>query len=237
MTSEITKNNQEGESSIYQSTESFEFAQRQAKSLCTSELVPKEYRGNDGLANCLVALEMSKRMNLSPLTVMQNLNVIHGKPTWSSQFITSKILGCGRFKNFDYIVTGKDNSLAVQCQAIRLEDNKLVKGTEVSMKMAQKEGWTRRNQKYETMPELMLRNRAATFFGRQYIPDLLLGVQSSDEVVDVEPIDVTPTKLEVGELGIDEKDFDKPNPIKMGSTSGNVEIVVEQQEEKDDFGF
>ena len=237
MTSEITKNNQEGESSIYQSTESFEFAQRQAKSLCTSELVPKEYQGNDGLANCMVALEMSKRMNLSPLTVMQNLNVIHGKPTWSSQFITSKILGCGRFKNFDYLVTGKDNSLAVQCQAIRLEDNKVVKGTAVSMKMAQAEGWTRRNKKYETMPELMLKNRAATFFGRQYIPDLLLGVQSSDEVVDVEPIDVTPTNLEVGELGINEKDFDKPNPIKMGSTSGNVEIVVEQQEEKDDFGF
>ena len=237
MKSEITKNNLEGESSIYQSTESFEFAQRQAKSLCTSELVPKEYQGNEGLANCMVALEMSKRMNLSPLTVMQNLNVIHGKPTWSSQFITSKILGCGRFKNFDYIVTGKDNSLAVQCQAIRLEDNKLVKGTAVSMKMAQQEGWTRRNKKYETMPELMLRNRAATFFGRQYIPDLLLGVQSSDEVVDVEPIDVTPTKLEVGELGINEKDFDKPNPINMGSTSGNVEIVVEQQEEKDDFGF
>ena len=237
MTSEITKNNLEGESSIYQSTESFEFAQRQAKSLCTSELVPKEYQGNDGLANCMVALEMSKRMNLSPLTVMQNLNVIHGKPSWSSQFITSNILGCGRFKNFDYVVTGKDNSLAVQCQAIRLEDNKLVKGTAVSMKMAQQEGWTRRNKKYETMPELMLRNRAATFFGRQYIPDLLLGVQSSDEVVDVEPIDVTPTNLKVGELGIDEKDFDKPNSIKMGSTSGNVEIVVEQQEEKDDFGF
>jgi hypothetical protein len=42
------------------------------------------------------------------------------------------------------------------------------------------------------MPELMLRNRAATFFGRQYIPDLLLGVQTSEEVVDIQPVDVTP---------------------------------------------
>ena len=106
MTTEITKTNPEGESSIYQSTESFEFAQRQAKSLCESDLVPTNYKGQKGLSNCLVALEMSKRMNLSPLTVMQNLNVIHGKPSWSSQFITSNILGCGRFKNFDYIVTG-----------------------------------------------------------------------------------------------------------------------------------
>ena len=209
MTSEITKTNQEGESSIYQSTESFEFAQRQAKSLCESDLVPTNYKGQKGLSNCLVALEMSKRMNLSPLTVMQNLNVIHGRPTWSSQFITSNILGCGRFKNFDYVVTGKDQTLAVQCQAIRLEDNKLVKGTAVSMKMAQQEGWTK-NSKYQSMPELMLRNRAATFFGRQYIPDLLLGVQTSEEVIDIQPIDVT---------------------------TGNVEIVADQQEATDDFGF
>ena len=207
MTTEITKTNPEGNSSIYQRTESFEFAQRQAKSLCESDLVPTSYQGQKGLSNCLVALEMSKRMNLSPLTVMQNLNVIHGKPSWSSHFISSQIIACGRFKNFDYIVTGKDDTLSVQCQAIRLEDNKLVKGTAVSIKMAQKEGWTRKNPKYQSMPEIMLRARAATFFGRQYIPDLLLGVQTSEEVIDIQPIDVT---------------------------TGNVEVV---QEVTDDFGF
>ena len=209
MTTEITKTNPEGDSSIYQSTQSFEFAQRQAKSLCESNLVPTDYRGQKGLSNCLVALEMSKRMNLSPLTVMQNLNVIHGRPSWSAAFIASQIMGCGRFKNFDYIVSGKDDSLSVQCQAIRLEDNKLVKGTAVSMRMARQEGWTK-NSKYQSMPELMLKNRSATFFGRQYIPDLLLGVQTSEEVVDIQPIDVT---------------------------TGNVEIVVDQQEKPDAFGF
>jgi hypothetical protein len=75
------------------------------------------------------------------------------------------------------------------------------------MKMAQQEGWTRKNPKYQSMPELMLKNRAATFFGRQYIPDLLLGVQTSEEVVDIQPINVT---------------------------TSNVEVV---QEAKDDFGF
>jgi len=208
MTTEITRTNTDGESSIYQTTESFEFAQRQAKSLCQSQLVPTQYQGQNGLSNCLVALEMSKRMNLSPLTVMQNLNVIHGKPTWSAQFISSQIIGCGRFKNFDYIVTGKDDSLSVQCQAIRLEDNKLVKGTAVSIKMAREEGWTTKNKKYQSMPEIMLKARASTFFGRQYIPDLLLGVQTSEEIVDIEPINVTDT----------------------------VEPEVVQQEKKDDFG-
>jgi len=191
MTTDITTTNQEGNSSIYQSVDSFEFAQRQAKSLCESDLVPKSYQGQKGLSNCLVALEMSKRMNLSPLTVMQNLNIIHGTPSWSAQFISSQILGCGRFKNFDYVVSGEGSSLSVYCEAIRVEGNKKVKGTTVSMKMAREEGWTR-NSKYTSMPELMLRNRAATFFGRQYIPDLLLGVQTSEEVVDIQPLDVTP---------------------------------------------
>ena len=191
MTSEITTQITEDESSIYKNTDSFEFAQRQAKSLCESNLVPKSYQGQQGLPNCLVAIEMSKRMKLSPLTVMQNLNVIHGTPTWSAQFITSQILGCGRFTNFDYLVKGEGDTLEVQCVAKRLEDQKLVKGTTVSMRMARLEGWTR-NSKYQSMPELMLRNRAATFFGRQYIPDLLLGVQTSEEVVDIQPLDVTP---------------------------------------------
>ena len=191
MTSEITKNNINGESSIYQNPDSFEFAQRQAKSLCESNLVPTSYQGQKGLPNCLVALEMSKRMNLSPLPVMQNLNIIHGTPSWSAQFISSQILGCGRFENFDYLVKGEGETLEVQCVAKRVEDQKIVKGTAVSMKMARLEGWTR-NSKYTSMPELMLRNRAATFFGRQFIPDLLLGVQTSEEVVDIQPLNVTP---------------------------------------------
>ena len=205
---DITNTNIDNESSIYQNQNSFEFAQRQAKSLCQSQLVPTQYQGQNGLPNCLVALEMSKRMNLSPLVVMQNLNVIHGRPTWSAQFITSNIMGCGRFKNFDYIVQGKDESLVVQCQATRVEDNKLIKGTAVSMRMARQEGWTK-NSKYSSMPEIMLKARAATFFGRQYIPDLLLGVQTSEEVIDIvtEPINVSESSVAEVSKQEDENDL------------------------------
>ena len=210
MTSEITKTSIENESSIYHNADSFNFAQKQAKSLADSQLVPKQYQGQQGLSNCLVALEMSKRMNLSPLTVMQNLNVIHGKPYWSAQFIASTIMSCGRFSNFDYLVKGQGETLEVQCVATRLEDKKQVKGTAVSMRMARMEGWTK-NSKYTSMPELMLRNRAATFFGRQYIPDLLLGVQTSEEVVDIEP-----------------------EPINVSESSEQVES---KQEDENDLGF
>ena len=208
MTTEITTatNN---EFSIYESADSFEFAQRQAKSLCQSKLVPTQYQGQEGLPNCLVALEMSKRMKLSPLIVMQNLNVIHGKPSWSAQFIASTIMSCGRFSNFDYLVKGQGESLEVQCVATRLEDKKQVKGSAVSIRMARQEGWAARNSKYSSMPEVMLRSRAATFFGRQYIPDLLLGVQTSEEVVDIqtEPINVSESSVRIEPQQEDENDI------------------------------
>ena len=76
------------------------------------------------------------------------------------------------------------------------------------MRMARQEGWTK-NSKYSSMPELMLRNRAATFFGRQYIPDLLLGVQTSEEVIDIvtEPINVSESSVTRESKQEDENDI------------------------------
>ncbi|SHN66683.1 hypothetical protein [Desulfovibrio litoralis] len=56
----------------------------------------------------------------------------------------------------------------------------------ISMKMAVLEGWYQKNgSKWQTMPELMLRYRAASFFGKMYAPELLMGLQSEHEVIDV----------------------------------------------------
>jgi hypothetical protein len=60
------------------------------------------------------------------------------------------------------------------------------------MAMAKREGWaTKSGSKWQTMPELMIRYRAAAFWGRLYASDLLLGIQSQEEVVDVELVNVS----------------------------------------------
>jgi hypothetical protein len=67
-----------------------------------------------------------------------------------------------------------------------------LKGPTITMAMAKKEGWaTKSGSKWQTMPELMIRYRAAAFWGRLYASDMLLGMQSQEEVVDVEPVTVT----------------------------------------------
>lgn len=68
----------------------------------------------------------------------------------------------------------------------------VLKSSVISMEMAVKEGWYQKNgSKWQTMPEQMLRYRAASFFGRVYAPELLMGLRSVEEEQD-RVIDVTP---------------------------------------------
>ena len=162
--------------SVYSSIQSFESAQRIAASLADSALVPQAYRGQTGLPNCIVAIEIANRMGMSPFQVMQNLNIIHGRPSWSSQFIIGLIQGSNRFDGFTYDETAD----SCQCLAVLKTTGEQVSGPRITMDMAKKEGWTKNN-KWQSMPQTMLRYRAASAFGRFHIPDLILGIQSVEE--------------------------------------------------------
>lgn len=62
----------------------------------------------------------------------------------------------------------------------------IIESPAVSIQMAIDEGWlTKNGSKWQTIPELMLRYRCASFFGRLYAPGLLMGLQSREEVEDV----------------------------------------------------
>lgn len=223
--------------------EAFELSQRIAKMLASSTLVPEQYRavikvkagkdqfGNmtyrdeenpNGLSNCVIALNMANRMGADPLMIMQNLYLIEGRPSWSSQFIMASINSCGRFsalrfeledlgeKEVEYQETSwnnrqkqtitkkvKINNISCVAWAIERETGDRIESSKITMEMAVKEGWYGKNgSKWQTMPEQMLRYRAASFFGRVYAPELLMGLRSSEEEQD-RIIDVTPQEQAV----------------------------------------
>ena len=215
--------------SVYSSIQSFESAQRIAASLADSALVPNQYRGQQGLPNCIVAIEIANRMGMSPFQVMQNLNVIHGRPSWSSQFIIGLIQGCGRFEGFTYTETAD----SCQCFAALKTTGKQVSGPKITLDMAKREGWTK-NTKWATMPQTMLRYRAASAFGRFHIPDLILGIQSveENEVIDaeIEVVQETPkSKLDmVNEILAPKTD---PQQVPAAEPETVPDVVVEA----DDF--
>lgn len=187
----------------------FALAQRQAKALASSELVPAAYKGNP--ANCLIALELAERTQSSPFMVMQNVHIIQGRPSWSSQFIIAAINGCGRFAPLQFRMAGEGDKRSCVAFAKVLDSGDVVEGPEVSMAMAREEGWSTKNgSKWKTLPELMLRYRAATFFGRLYAPEILMGMQSADEIADVHGFatarDVTPANAANAALGLEPAD-------------------------------
>ena len=205
----------------------FELMQRAANVLTNSTLVPTAYRNQKeiksfgkvtgyeenkpGMANCIVALNMAQRMQADPLMVMQNLHIIEGRPSWSSQFIIAAINSCGRYSplrfelteageptELTYTATERKNNNRTEVQktitirhqecvayAIEKETGERLDSPRVSIQMAIDEGWlTKNGSKWQTMPELMLRYRCASMFGRLYAPELLMGLQTTEETHD-----------------------------------------------------
>lgn len=243
----------------------FDQLQRVAKALCASTLVPAQYRaftevkqygkvtGHNpnpaGLPNCVVALNMAMRMGADPLMVMQNLYVIEGRPSWSSQFIIAAINSCGRFSplRFEISEPGKEEKVKYTavvwkggnkseeprevkiqhrtCRAwvIEKETGDRLDGPTVSMQMAIDEGWlTKNGSKWQTMPEIMLRYRAASLFGRLYAPELLMGLQTQEEVHDF--IDATPDGA--GNYTVDVNDLRNREP--------EPPAIIEQEDDQGD---
>lgn len=171
-------------------SQGFELAQRAAKLLAASTLVPKEYQGN--LPNCVIALNMSQRVGADPLMVMQNLVVVHGRPTWSAQFLIATVNTCGRFSALRYEFFGTPGADDWGCRAWAVEKatgEKLV-GTDVTMAIAKAEGWATKNgSKWKSIPQQMLMYRAASWWTRAYAPELSMGLSTADEAADIIDID------------------------------------------------
>jgi hypothetical protein len=187
--------------SVFSGIQAFEEAQRIAKALASSTLIPPQFQGQQGFANCLVALEIANRMNISPFLAMQHLHVIHGRPTWSSSFIIAMVNGCGRFSPLQYELSGTGDDLACYAIAIDIASEQKLKGPTITMTMAKKEGWaSKAGSKWLTMPEHMICLRAAAFWARLYASDLFLGMQAQEEAIDVQPVVVKAASTSIDDL-------------------------------------
>jgi hypothetical protein len=180
--------------SAFSSIANFENAQRMASALSACSLVPEAYRGKENLANAVIALEMANRIGANPLAVMQNLYIVHGKPAWSSQFLISCVNASGKFTPLRYRQTGErgTDSWGIIAWA-KDREGEVLESPEVTIGMAKAEGWHgKAGSKWKTMPDLMLRYRAATLFARLFAPELTMGLHCDDEIIDISPVVTDP---------------------------------------------
>lgn len=218
---------------VFADITTFGNAQRMAQCLASSTIVPKEYQNNVG--NCMIALEMASRINTSPMMVMQNLYIVNGRPAWSSQWIIAMINSSRRYKTelqFEFGHDIEDGGLSCMAWAEDYNGHKVC-GPKVTMNMANSEGWTTKSgSKWKTMPEVMIQYRAASFFGRMNCPNMIMGIYSSDEVIDMEGGDLGEELIMGIAPGMEEIAALQSSEQRRGSAEANGDEKISQEQRK-----
>lgn len=179
-----------GAPSMWNNTALMRNAWKTADMLSKSALVPDNYRNSP--ENCLIAIDLANRQGISPMLVMQNLYVVKGKPAWSGSFCAAAVNGCGKFTPLEFVFTGEPGTPQFGCfaRATRLSNNSPCTSETITWQMVKDEGWLDKNgSKWKTMPRQMFMYRAASFFARAHCPEVLLGIQTVEEVQDVRGAD------------------------------------------------
>ncbi len=206
---------------IFGTSDNFIMADQMAKALSSSTIVPKEYQGN--VANGLIAIEIAQRLQTSPLMVMQNLNVIQGRPSWSAQFLIAMVNGSGKYDmELQFDEKQDKDGKPYSCQCWTEKNGRKVTGITVDMNMAAAEGWLQKNgSKWKTMPQVMLRYRAASFFARMNCPELTLGYYTKDEAYEIAETDYKEYQFEDMQQEVEENansvEFDEPEETVDGA--------------------
>lgn len=171
---------------IFGTSDNFLMAMQMSKALAESTIVPLTFQKNP--SNCLIAIEQAQRLDMSPFMVMQNLSVIQGKPSWDSKFLIALINASGKFDiELQYEEEKDKDGNPYACTAWTTKGGRRIDGMKVTMDIAKAEGWlTKNGSKWKTMPQLMLRYRAASFFSRLNCPEISLGMYSSEELLDTD---------------------------------------------------
>lgn len=170
----------------------FALAQREAKALVDSGLLPEPLR-NVGAAMQVMA--MARETGLPAFMLAQSLYAVKGKIGLSSSYMIALANKHPRIEqNLRWSVADKwPGALEVTCHG-RLKGDPEGSERTVTLSMADAKdmGWTG-NEKYRSRASAthMLKFRTATWWVRENVPEVLLGLATSDELADTpEPLSV-----------------------------------------------
>lgn len=167
-------------------TVKFDHMWRIAQMYAKTQFVPEIYRGK--AEDCFIACQMAIRLGLDPMMFMQNTYIVHGKPGMEAKLAIALINSKGPFTGpLQFTYEGEGMSRACTAFATHSKTGEVC-SCKVTMQIAKAEGWIDKSgSKWKTMPDQMLAYRAASWFGRLYCPECLMGMQTVDELEDVHP--------------------------------------------------
>jgi hypothetical protein len=201
---------------------------KHAKIVAASGLVPEHFKKYPQAVYTAVGL--AKSMGEDPIYVMQSIYFTKGKPGWTSAFLLARLRRTKTIRGtvrYDIDDTEKDG-ITVRARCIDTETGDEIIGPAATMRMAQDDGWTK-NEKYKSMPEIMLRNRALAFLVRYQYPDILAGLPTADELQDVHAATSVVPAGRTGALAAIEAKVAEAGP---GTVETVEEPVIDEPEER-----
>lgn len=160
-------------------------AARLAEFYSKSDMIPAQFR--DKPANVFIALQFAWRIGMDPFMVMQGMYVVQGRPGLEAKFVIALVNASGLFADpldFDFSGTPGKPDWTCTVSAKRTRTGKECK-LDFKYSVAEAEGWVSKGgSKWKTMPDQMMRYRAAAFFARVYCPEVIMGMQTTDEIDD-----------------------------------------------------
>jgi hypothetical protein len=164
------------------------------KMYARSSMVPEHYRNK--IEDCAIGAQMALRCGVNILTFLQSSYIVHGKPGIESKLAIAMLNSSGQIKGrVRFRLAGEGKSRQCTAYAIDAESGETIEQT-VTWEMVEAEGWHKPKgsqvSKWMTMPDLMFQYRSAMFLIRVFFPDVLMGMQSVEELRDVNDLDDAP---------------------------------------------
>ena len=127
---------------VFDDPKEFAHAQRVAKMLIGSEMMPEHFRGEQNLGSAVIAVDIAFRLRLSPQLVAQQIYIVHGKPGFSAQFVIAAMNTNAKFGKLRYDVKELGEKKVTASWTEWVNNQKTKKTAEVTIRDQQCIAWT-----------------------------------------------------------------------------------------------
>lgn len=197
-----------------------------AKAMAASDLLPRQYQGKP--ANLLWAISYGQTLGVAPLTAVQSIHVINGKPTASADLIAGLVRRAGHKLR----VNGDDRRAVAQI--IRADDPDFTFEVVWTIERAQAAKLTGKGT-WKNFPAAMLKARAITEVARAACSEILQGtIYTPEELganVDADGIPVEAPVQQLRRVPAAEQDpWTTPAPEPKGTLVVDPDCIVTHPE-------
>lgn len=211
---------------IHQTATELADAHKIASAICTTKFVPEHFRGKP--EETAVGILYGATVGFDPLTAVQQIYVIGGKPALYARAMVAIVLKAGH-----QIWTEEEKPGLVTVAGQRAGSDKVTRVTWTT-ELAKQAGYDK-NPKYRSDPRSMLYARASGDVARRIAPDALLGLAYNVEemqlvrTVESAPVRATQSSRERVAAAIAPKE--QPSPDRSDDEAP-TELITERQSKK-----